>query len=342
MTAHEHGATEMAVLMPFYNAASTLGETLDTIQGQTLSNFTLIAVDDGSNDNSATIVRQRMQHDPRIQLLQPGRQGVVGAMNSALAHCRSPTVARMDADDLMEPERLEKQLGFLKENPEIDLVGSRVSLFPEELILEGFYEYIRWQNSCITPEQIAHNIYVELPIAHPSVMFRRKVVMDAGGYRDGDFPEDYELLLRLHQRGHQMAKLPETLLHWRDSGERLTRTDGRYRREAFDIIRARYLAQDPRLKQGRPLVFWGAGRKTRKRIAHLLQHGHRSSAWIDIDPNKIGNTIDDAPVVSPQWLEQREKPFVLSYVSNHGARELIAKDLRAMGYVEGKDYLMVG
>lgn len=334
--------TELAVLMPFYNAAHTLGETLDTIQNQTLEAFTLIAVDDGCDDDSAEIVRERMSHDGRIRLILPGRQGVVGAMNSALAHCDSPIVARMDADDLMEPQRLQKQLAFLQQNPDIDLVGSRVSLFPEELILDGFHEYIRWQNSCLSPEEIAHNIYVELPIAHPSVMFRRQVVLDVGGYRDGDFPEDYELLLRLHQRGHRMAKLPEVLLHWRDSGERLTRTDGRYRREAFDTIRAHYLAQDPRLKQGRPLAFWGAGRNTRKRVAKLLQHGFKASAWIDIDPNKIGNIIDGTRVVAPQWLERDEKPFVLSYVNNHGARELIARDLQAMGYQEGEDFLMVG
>lgn len=328
--------------MPFYNAAATLGETLDTIQAQTLTDFSLIAVDDGSTDDSAAIIKERMQADSRIQLLQPGRQGVVGAMNSALAHCNNPIVARMDADDLMEPQRLELQSRYLLQHPDIDLVGCRVRLFPEELILDGFHEYIRWQNGCLSAQEIADNIYVELPIAHPSVMFRRQAIIDAGGYRDGDFPEDYELLLRLHQRGHRMAKLPETLLHWRDSGERLTRTDGRYRREAFDGIRAQYLSRDQRLHQGRPLAFWGAGRNTRKRVTQLLEQGFKPSVWIDIDPNKIGNIIEGAPVVAPGWLVREEKPFVLSYVNNHGARELIATDLQTMGYRPGEDYLMVG
>lgn len=334
--------TDVAVLMPFYNAAATLEDTLDTIQSQTLTDFTLLAVDDGSTDDSAAIIRRRMQSDPRIRLLQPGRQGVVGAMNSALAHCRSPLVARMDADDRMAPLRLELQQRFLQQHCDIDLVGSRVSLFPQELIQPGFHEYIRWQNNCVTPQQIADNIYVELPIAHPSVMFRRQVVIKAGGYRDGDFPEDYELLLRLHQRGHRMAKLPETLLHWRDSGTRLTRTDERYRREAFDRIRADYLSRDPRLQRSRPLVFWGAGRNTRKRVAHLLHHGFTVDAWIDIDPRKIGNTIGGAKVVEPGWLARGDKPFVLSYVNNHGARELITAELQALGYLEGEDFLMVG
>jgi cellulose synthase/poly-beta-1,6-N-acetylglucosamine synthase-like glycosyltransferase len=332
----------LAVLLPFYNAESTLAETLDSILVQTFKDFVLIAVDDGSDDDSCQIVREYMKLDNRIELLQIEHQGVVGAMNHALNNCTTPICARMDADDIMAPERLARQWDYLLANPDIDLVGSCVRLFPEEIIQDGFNEYIRWQNACITPQQIADNIYVELPIAHPTVCFRREVVLGVGGYRDGDFPEDYELLLRLHHHGHQMAKLPEVLLHWRDSDGRLTRTDQRYSRGAFDRIRATYLASDSRLQQGRPLAYWGAGRVTRKRTAHLINHGHRPHVWIDIDPAKIGRAFEGAEVVAPQWLERDEKPFVLSYVSNHGARELIASDLEGRGYRNGVDYLIVG
>lgn len=332
----------LAVLMPFYNAAETLAETLDSILAQTFNDFVLIAVDDGSNDESCEIVRQYMQQDKRIELIRLEHQGVVSAMNHALNNCSAPICARMDADDIMAPERLEKQWEYLQANPDIDLVGSCVRLFPEEIIQDGFNEYIRWQNGCITPRQIADNIYVELPIANPSICFRCDVVNKVGGYRDGDFPEDYELLLRLHQRGHQMAKLPEVLLHWRDSDGRLTRTDERYSRMAFDRIRAVYLASDPRLQQGRPLAYWGAGRVTRKRTAHLIGHGHSPHIWIDIDPRKIGKVYEGAEVVEPHWLDREDKPFVLSYVSNHGARELIINHLESMGYSCGEDYLIVG
>ncbi len=332
----------MTVVLPFYNAADTLDETLDSIQAQTLEAFSLIAVDDGSTDGSAELIRRRMRHDPRITLLQPGRQGVVGAMNCALSHCQTPLVARMDADDIMHPQRLELQTAFLQHHPEITLVGSRVRLFPEPEIQDGFAEYVRWQNGCLSAREIDDNIYVELPIAHPSVMFRRDAVLAAGGYLDGDFPEDYELLLRLHQSGQRMAKLPEVLLDWRDSPGRLTRTDPRYGREAFDRLRARYLAGDPRLQQPRKLFIWGAGRKTRKRVAHLLLFGFRPQAWIDVDPRKIGRRINDIEVLAPPMLERKVKPFVLSYVNNHGAREQIANALQAMGYQAGQDYLLVG
>ena len=332
----------LAVLLPFYNAESTLAETLDSILAQTFKDFVLIAVDDGSTDSSCQIVRDYIKQDSRIELRQIEHQGVVGTMNHALEHCTAPICARMDADDIMAPERLALQLDYLNANPDIALVGSRVRLFPEEIIQDGFNEYIRRQNGCITPQQIADNIYVELPIANPSICFRRDVVLEVGGYRDGDFPEDYELLLRLHQNGQQMAKLPEVLLHWRDSEGRLTRTDERYSRGAFDRIRAAYLAADPRLQQERPLAYWGAGRATRRRTEHLINHGHAPHVWIDIDPGKIGKTYQGAEVVAPHWLEQKEKPFVLSYVSNHGARELIATDLESRGYRNGTDYLMVG
>lgn len=333
----------ISVLLPFYNAETTLAETLDSIQGQTFRDFELIAVDDGSTDGSAQLVAARAADDARIRLLQPGRRGVVGAMNAALATARAPLAARMDADDLMAPERLAAQYLLMWERPELAAVGTQVRLFPEHLIQDGFSEYIRWQNGCVSSEEIADAIYVELPIAHPSLLFRREAVIALGGYRDGPFPEDYELLLRLHHAGHAMAKVARVLLHWRDSPGRLTRTDPRYSRDAFDRLRADYLARDPRLHGGRALAFCGAGRRTRKRARLLLEKGFRPLAWIDIDPRKIGNRVQGAPVHPPEWLAGRgEKPFVLSYVTNHGARETIAAQLEAMGYRRGRDYLMVG
>lgn len=333
---------KVSIILPFYNAANTLVETLDSIQAQTFTDYELIAVDDGSCDNSAEIIRRYSQQDNRIQLFQPGRQGVVGAMNSGLKVARAPLVARMDADDKMHPERLLHQFDFLWSHPEVSLVGSRVRLFPENKIQNGFKEYIRWQNSCLSPRDIRDEIYIELPIAHPSVMFRRDVIVSLGAYREGEFPEDYELLLRLNQAGHKMAKLEPVLLEWRESENRLTRTHINYTRGAFDQVRAEYLSRDPRLSSGRPLAFWGAGRKTRKRANLLLDKGFQPCAWIDIDPNKIGNRLNGVPIVAPQWLKREDRPFVLSYVSNHGARELIAAELEMLGYQRGMDYLMVG
>ena len=333
----------VSILMPFRNAADTIAETLDSIQRQTFGAYELLAVDDGSTDASTRIVTQYAAKDRRIRLYPAPGQGLVPALNHGLRLARSELIARMDADDLMHRERLELQFDYLRAHPQISLVSCQARAFPEHLVQQGYREYIRWQNLCLSPAQIAANLFVESPLPHPSVMFRREPVLRLGGYRQGSFPEDYDLWLRLHEQGERMAKLPRVLLDWRESPQRTSRQDPRYSREAFDRLRAEYLARCPLLtERGRELVIWGAGRKTRKRCAHLLARGYEIQAWVDIDPKKIGNRLRGVPVVAPNWLHRRPKPLVLCYVSNHGARELIARDLHAMGYRRATDYLMVG
>lgn len=343
--------------MPFRNAAATLAECLDSIAAQTLSAWELLAIDDGSSDDSASMVRERAAVDGRIRLIQPGRIGLVAALNLGLQSALAPLVARMDADDIMLPERLAAQCEMLRREPQLDLVGTQVELFPAEAILAGYREYVRWQNGCLTAAEIAGNIYVESPLAHPSVMFRRAAILNLGGYRDGPFPEDYDLWLRLHAAGGGMAKVASVLLRWRESSDRTSRVDERYSREAFDRLRAECLACDPRIHQplsgggSRPLVIWGAGRKTRQRVRLLLQRGIAATAWIDINPRKIGRSIWGLPVHAPAWLANRgpgeidavpPRPFVLVYVTNHGARDEITDQLHAWGFRIGDDYLAVG
>src|SRR2546425_6870649 len=103
-------------------------------------------------------------------------------------------------------------------------------------------------------------------------MFRRELLNKHGGYREGDFPEDYELWLRWLDAGVTMAKVPRVLLTWNDAPERLSRTDRRYDVEAFYRCKAFYLARwlKRHVDASRPLLVWGAGRPTRKRAEHLV------------------------------------------------------------------------
>ena len=329
----------VSVLLPFYNASETLPECIDSILKQTLVDFEIIAVDDYSTDDSVAILEK--YQDERIRIISNHQKGLVAALNHGLTYCRSNYVARMDADDLMYAERLQKQRDYLDSKSEVVMLATQVRKFPEEIVQAGYREYIRWQNKCDTAEAISQQIYVESPLAHPSVMFRKDRVVSVGGYRQGDFPEDYELWLRLYQHGYVMDKIPEVLLDWRESDGRLSRTAPQYSRHAFDLLRAEYLAQDP-IIQNRPIVYWGAGRKTRQRVQLLIDKGFLPIAWIDVDEKKIGATYSGARVESPEWLECEQKPFVLNYVTNHGAREQVRAFLEKRGYRMGEDYLDVG
>lgn len=333
---------KISVLLPIHNAAHTLRTCLDSILRQSLREFELIMVDDGSDDGSTLILQEYARQDHRLKLYTPGRIGLVQALNLGLNAAHSDFIARMDADDIMHPDRLLLQHDYLLNHPTVSLVGTQVEAFPKTGVRQGYQEYIDWQNRCVTPEEIERDIYLESPLAHPSVMYRKSSILAVGGYLHGDFPEDYELWLRLHHRGYRMAKIPRTLMYWRDSEYRTSRTDSRYSTNSFDRLRAHYLAKDPLLQNGHPFVIWGAGRKSRKRAQFLIEHGHAPLAWIDIDPRKIGNVYMSAPVHSPDWLNRKDKPLVLSYVNNHGARLQIDTLLKQFNYKHGKDFIFVG
>ncbi len=333
----------VSVVLPYRDAAASLEACLHSIAAQSLEDFEILCVDDGSTDDGPRILAAAARYDARIRCLRSGRRGLVLALNLGLSRARADLVARMDADDLMHPDRLQRQRQFLLEHSRVSLVASRVDAFPEHALGPGMRHYLQWQDRCMSPCAIGENIYVESPFVHPSVMFRRQHVLRIGGYRHGMFPEDYELWLRMARAGLHMAKLPRRLLRWRQNPASLSRRDPRYARAAFDMLRARYLAGDARLRQGRELVIWGAGRRTRRRVDRLLAHGYRPKAFIDIDPRKLGRRIQGVPVHPPAWLAQHvSRPLVLGYVANHGAREAIRDSLLEMGYRAGSDFLMVG
>lgn len=333
---------DVSVLMPVHNAAATIRDCIQSILQQSLQSFELIIVNDHSDDKSIDIAASF--NDRRIKILDATSRGIVSALNTGLNFCSSDYVARMDADDLMRPLRLEKQYRLMRQRDDLGLCATQAEKFPLERIQAGYVEYMRWQNACLTDEDVRNDIYIESPFAHPSVMFRKTVVDRLGGYRDGAFPEDYELWLRLHQAGTRMEKLPEVLLDWRESDTRLSRVSERYSDEAFNRLRAEYLAKDSRLAN-REIVFWGAGRKTRLRAQHLIDKGVKPMAWIDIDKKKVGNIYHDAVTHYPDWLQQQaeggDKPLVLNYVRNHGARDYCRQFLNDAGYKMGVDYLDV-
>lgn len=330
---------KVSILMPVFNAEKTLDACLRSIFSQTLQEFELVAVNDNSTDRTIEVLQS--YDDPRVRILDNSQKGIVSALNLGLEYCQSDLVARMDADDVMYATRLEKQHDVMHEDPVITLCASKARKFPEEKIKAGYVEYMRWQNACLTGQDINDQIYIESPFAHPSVMFRKNRVLELGAYREGEFPEDYELWLRLFHAGESMMKIDEVLIDWRESDHRLSRTSSRYSEAAFEKLRAEYLAKDKRLL-GRRIFIWGAGRKTRQRAQYLIDNGINPSAWIDIDMKKVGNEYHGAKTCLPDNLYQLDpKPFVLNYVRNHGARDECRKFLDEAGYVMGVDYLDV-
>lgn len=332
---------EISVVLPVRNGVATISTAISSIRAQTLADWELLVVDDGSADDTVAVVESWTQRDPRIRLLRRPAQGLVAALETGCAAARAPFLARMDADDESLPERLALQAAFLDAHPDIGLVGCLVEFGGRRAASGGYALHVDWLNSLVTPEAIALNRFVESPLAHPSVMFRRELRERHGGYREGPFPEDYELWLRWIEAGVRMAKVPRTLLVWNDPPHRLSRTDARYDPEAFYRLKAGYLAHAlESIRRARSVWVWGAGRPTRRRAEHLVGHGIRISGYIDIDPKKAGRVLAGRTVVLPESMPGPDTAVVLGYVGKRGARELIRNQLEFRGYQEGTDFWM--
>lgn len=334
----------VSVLMPVYNADATLDEALTSVLEQSVESWEVVAVDDGSTDESAKVLRNWAQRDARVRPIFAEHGGVVAAPNLGLASCCGEYVARMDADDRMHPRRLQKQLELLENDPQLSVASCLVETFADLGVGEGMLIYEQWLNALVEHEDIAREIFIESPIANPTSMLRRSELQALGAYQERGWPEDYDLWLRYYLAGKRFAKVPEVLFYWREHEHRVTHTDSRYSIENFLRAKAHYLIEGP-LKERDGLIVWGAGKTGRRLSKHLQRGGAQPDVFVDITPKKIGGQLRGAPVVGPDelmdWWRCFKRPVLLSAVASRGARALIREQLRGWNLKEGEDFWCV-
>jgi glycosyltransferase involved in cell wall biosynthesis len=202
----------ISVLMPVYNEERYVAEAVESVLAQTFADFEFIIIDDGSRDRSLAILEGFAARDPRIRLVSRPNTGIVKALNQGLAMATGELVARMDADDVAMPERLARQRDYLADHPECVMVGSRV------LVIDPSGLPLTVMSDVLTHEQIVDGFLADRGqlVYHPSVMYRRRVVLDIGAYRDiFDEAEDLDLFLRLAEVG-RVVNLEEPLLKYRE------------------------------------------------------------------------------------------------------------------------------
>ena len=330
----------VSVLLPVRDAAEHLPECIASLQAQTLADFEVLAVDDGSQDPSAGLLDAWAERDDRVRVLRQAREGLVPALERARGHARGRYLARMDADDVAEPERLLKQLELMERHPDLAGCGCGVAYFPQQAVQGGALRYQRWLNALVTPGEIERGLFVECPLAHPTFFLRSAAVKAIGGYRDLGWPEDYDLLLRLWEAGGRFAKVPEVLLGWRESPSRLSRTHPAYAPEAFRRLKVSAL-RGTLLKGREGVVVWGAGPTGKAFARTLAREGVTVRAFVDLDPRKVSQRIHGAPVVPPEGIAQYHGALCVAAVGQDGAREEIRCSLAALGWREMQDFVAV-
>lgn len=328
---------EVSVLIPAFDAAATLPAALRSVQRQTLRNWECVLVDDGSRDATRSIGEGFARDDARIRIVSVPNGGIVSALQAGIPLCRAPLVARFDADDLMARARLELQAQALSRSPELGAVGCHVRLFPRSHLQPGRLAYERWLRSIQTPVDVARDAFVECPIAHPSLMIRRSLLRDFG-YRELGWPEDYDLILRLLAAGQKLGVVPRRLLHWRDSGSRLSRTSDDYSIPAFVRCKASFLAEGF-LAATERYILWGYGDTGKALAAALAQREKYPSAIVELHPRRLGQWIRGVQVVSPNALPALPRQPLVVSVAGLTARTEIRRALSGMGFCEQRDYV---
>jgi glycosyltransferase involved in cell wall biosynthesis len=331
----------VSVLMPVYQAEKTVVPAVESILNSTLREIELICVDDGSTDGTSRHLERLAASDSRVRLFRREHAGIVDALNFGLLSCKAPLIARMDADDLSLPDRLERQYRFMLERPDVDVVSCLVSIERTDgmPLAMGMARYEKWVNSLITEEEIARERFVESPVVHPTVMARRDCFKD--GYRNGDLPEDYDLWLRLLGRGHKFSKINTVLYRWTERPDRATWTDTRYRAESFLNTKLRHLLNGP-LKGESTAIVWGAGPNGKRWLKALSTVGVAVPYVIELDPRKLGKWIHGALAILPEALStHRQGEVILSAIGAPGGRHVVRSWLLEQGYKESVDYWMV-
>lgn len=329
----------VSILMPVKNEERFLATALRSLIAQTFMEWELVVVDDGSSDATARILAAAACGDRRIRVLDSGGEGLVAALNTGLAACRAPLVARMDGDDVAHPHRLAEQVAFLEANGEVGLVACSFRHFPRQEVGMGMAGYEQWQNSLLTHEEIMADLFVESPFVHPSVMFRIRAVQAVGGYRDRGWAEDYDLWLRLAADGTRFARLDKTLFFWRERPDRTTRTSGAYSAGAFRLCKLHHL-RNGFLKGEPEVILAGAGREGRAWCRILHEAGVRTSCWVDVDPRKLGRRLHGSPVLSMDQLTPNGTKMLMT-VGARGARDVVRRSAFRAGFREGVTSLCV-
>lgn len=235
-------AKKISILMGIYNCASTLPEAIECILAQTVTDWELILCDDGSVDDTYTVAQSYQKKYPEqiILLRNEKNMGLNYTLNHCLSYAGGEFIARMDGDDLCDPERFEKELKALEQNPDMAVVSTEMTYFDET----GTWG----RNHAIPLPQPEHFVY-GTPFCHAPCMARRAAVCSVGGYTDDSRylrVEDYDLWVKLYAAGYRGMNLQEPLYHMRDDRNAFSRRKFKYRiNEARVICKAVRLLKLP-------------------------------------------------------------------------------------------------
>lgn len=326
----------ISVLIPFKNTAIYLTECLQSVIDQTETNWEVIAIDDGSTDESHEIVTRFASSDERIQLYKNPNQGLIPALKLAYARSSGNFITRMDSDDIMAKTKLKTMREQLISYGKGHIATGMVKYFSEQGISPGFLEYETWLNALTQNGNNYSEIYKECVIASPCWMVYRSDFETSGGFNSDFYPEDYDLVFRFYKYGLQCLPSSELLHHWRDYSWRTSRTHDNYTHDKLLLLKLHYFLELDYCKD-KTLVVWGAGHKGKLTAKYLIDQDI-DFIWICDNPKKIGKHIYNQELQPFAELKHLKTPQSIITVANKDAQKEILEHLFSWQHIPMVDY----
>lgn len=332
---------EISVLLSVYNGEEYIQETIESILNQSFQDFEFIIIDDGSTDNTLSVIQSFS--DPRIRLFKLGEnRGVAKALNFGLQHIRGKYIAKADADDLYSSDRLAIQKKFLDDRQEISLVGSFIEYFPNSKSMESERNYLDkkniWEmrvNTYTDWKDVQEVIYWYCCVIHSSVMIRSELLKE---YRYREFPmsEDYDLFYRLNKAGHKMAIIDRVLTKVRvhEKSTSIQNIKSFFDEILFEI--KKYEIQKL-FENVNKVYMWGAGSFGEKMLDVLNENHLDICGFIDSNHEKEGKMVRNKKVFSPGILKPNLDKVIVA--SQPGMIEIV-KHLQDHGFIHLKDFVV--
>lgn len=331
---------KVSVIIPVYNVQREwLEASIESILNQTYQDFECLIVDDGSTDQTFETCQRYAEKDARIRLFRfEMNKGIAAAMNFAILNASSPLIAIHDGDDISLPTRLEKQYAYMKEHPDVVLLGTQIKLKFEARVSEAYKQssqhFVSWYNACLG-ERMDREFIKGTCVANGTAMFKKESAIRTGLYKQqyGRIL-DWEMFLRLKDLG-TVAKLDEVLyVYRRHEASFCYQADNS---DPFGEVQIPYIHQ--LFQKGTQTAIWGAGNGARtflKAYGNLPNPSFDVRFVIDGAGQKVGEKMEGFRIEAPGVLKKNPVDKVIVAVSVHRYLLEIKAELGKLGYKENQ------
>tara|TARA_B100001564_G_scaffold9691_1_gene8091 strand:- start:672 stop:1646 length:975 start_codon:yes stop_codon:yes gene_type:complete len=305
----------VSIIIPYKNPLPYFEDCLKSIVNQSHKKLQIILVNDHSTDDSEKLAFKYSIEDSRIKLVNNVGKGIVDALNTGSEIAKGKYITRMDADDIMSENKIEILRSLLEKKKTKHIAVGSVKYFSSEKPMEnGYLKYANWLNELTSNKKNFKEIYKECTIPSCSWMMHRSDFENIKGFKNLNYPEDYDFLFRVYYNQIKLTTTKEIIHLWRDHPKRTSRNSKDYLFENFIPLKIKYLIENE-LKSKDELVLWGSGKKG-KLVAKKLIENNCSFTWISNNSKKIGLEIYQQKIQSTSLLKTEKKKLVICSISS--------------------------